>query len=268
MDLFIAKKALAALVLPPSGPLLIAVIGLLLLSRHPRWGRTLAWLGVLALAALSLPVVSHALVRLVDQSAPLELSQARDSQAIVILGGGVRREAPEYGGDTLGRLTLERVRYGAMLARQTKLPVLVTGGAVHGGTPEAVLMKRALEEEYRVAVTWTEALSRNTETNAQQSAALLLPAGIRRVLLVGHGFDMRRATAEFASAGLRAIPAPTAIAADSFGFDHPIELLPSMSALQASYYALYELLAEAVRRLSAVHPVGLRPAFEEGRRFV
>jgi uncharacterized SAM-binding protein YcdF (DUF218 family) len=248
MDLFIAKKALAALVLPPSGPLLVAILGLCLLTRRPRWGRALAWLGVVVLAALSLPVVSHALVRYVDQSPPLDLSQARNSQAIVILGGGKRRAA-EYGGDTLGPLTLERVRYGALVARKTQLPVLVSGGAVDGGTAEAVLMKRALEEEFGIGVTWTEAQSRDTQSNALQSAAILLPAGISRVLLVGHSFDMPRATAEFASAGLHATPAPTAVTADIFRFDHPIELLPRMSALQTSYYALYELLADAVRRL-------------------
>ena len=46
----------------------------------------------------------------------------------MILGGGLRRSAPEYGGDTLGRLTLERLRYGAMLAKRTGLPVMVSGG--------------------------------------------------------------------------------------------------------------------------------------------
>ena len=55
-------------------------------------------------------------------------SDAADAEAIVILGGGTRRNAPEYGGDTLGRLTLERVRYGAQVAKLTALPVLVTGG--------------------------------------------------------------------------------------------------------------------------------------------
>jgi uncharacterized SAM-binding protein YcdF (DUF218 family) len=249
MDFFIARKALAAIVLPPTGPLLIAVIGLSLLTRRPGWGRALAWFGVLTLAALSLPVVSHALLRLVDPGVPLDFTQARDSQAIVILGGGIRRAAPEYGGDTLGRLTLERVRYGALLARKTKLPVLVTGGAVHGGTAEAVLMKKVLEEEFGVQVVWTESLSRNTEGNARHSAAILGAKGIRRILLVGHGFDMRRAVAEFASAGLQATPAPTVIAAQTLSFDHPVEWLPSMSALHTSYYALYEMLGDAVRRV-------------------
>jgi uncharacterized SAM-binding protein YcdF (DUF218 family) len=244
VDLFVVRKALAALVLPPTGPLLLALLGLLLFHRNPRLGRAFAWLGVVALLLLSLPVVSHALLRLADAGVPLDLARAREAQAIVILGGGVRRDAPEYGGDTLGRLTLERVRYGALLARRTKLPVLVTGSA-----SEAAVMKDALEREFGVPVKWTEAQSRDTASNAHQSAALLLPAGVRRVLLVGHGFDMRRAMAEFGAAGLEATPAPTVIVADSYEFEQAVELLPTMAALQGSYYALYELLGEAVRRV-------------------
>ena len=242
------KQALAALVLPPAGPLLLALAGLLVAWRRPALGRGLAWLGVLSLLALSLPIVAHLLVRTVDPGAALDPAAARDAQAIVILGGGVRREAPEFGGDTLGRLTLERVRYGAHLARRTKLPVLVTGGIVYGGDAEAVLMKKALEEEFGVRVQWVEANSRNTRENARLSAALLQPQGVRRVLLVGHGFDMRRALAEFSAAGLQATAAPTVIASGALRADHPVEWLPSMAALQGSYYALYELLAEAVRR--------------------
>jgi uncharacterized SAM-binding protein YcdF (DUF218 family) len=244
VDFFVVRKALAALVLPPTGPLLLAVIGLFLLRGRPRLGRTFLWLGVVGLLLLSLPVVSHALLRLADPGVPLDPARARDAQAIVILGGGTRRNAPEYGGDTLGRLTLERVRYGALLARQTKLPVLVTGS-----TSEAVAMKQALENELGVAVKWTEGRSRDTAGNARHSAAILLPAGIRRVLLVGHGFDMRRAVAEFGSAGLQPTPAPTVIVADKFDFDEAVELLPTMVALQGSYYAIYELLGEAVRRV-------------------
>lgn len=249
MDLFVAKKVLAALLLPPTGPLLLALLGLAFLPRWPKWGRALAWFGVLSLLALSLPVVSHALVRSLDQSPPLDFSQALNAQAIVVLGGGIRRAAAEYGGDTLGRLTLERVRYGALVARRTKLPVLVSGGAVYGGTAEALLMKRALEEEFGVEVRWVETRSRNTRSNALESAAILSPLGIKRVLLVAHSFDMPRATAEFASAGLQVTPAPTAVAVDRVSVDHPVELLPGMSALHSSYYALYELLAGVARRI-------------------
>src|SRR6185295_16625035 len=149
----------------------------------------------------------------------------------------------------LGRLTLERVRYGALVARTTKLPVLVSGGAVYAGATEAALMKHALEQEFDVGVRWAEERSRDTRSNARESASILLPAGIKRVILVAHGFDMPRAIREFNSAGLQVTPAPTMIPAERFSFDHPVELLPSMSALQGSYYALYELLAGTVARL-------------------
>lgn len=103
IDLFIAKKIIAALVLPPTGPLLVALIGLALLARRPKLGAALAWVGVLSLLALSLPSVWGALLHSLDQRGALDLAQAREAQAIVILGGGIRRDASEYGGDTLGR---------------------------------------------------------------------------------------------------------------------------------------------------------------------
>jgi uncharacterized SAM-binding protein YcdF (DUF218 family) len=248
VDFVIARKVLAALVLPPTGPLLVALAGLALLGARPRLGRALAWLGAGALLMLSLPVVSHALLRSLEPPA-LDLRRPGEAQAIVILGGGVRRNAAEFGGDTLARLTLERVRYGALVARATRLPVLVSGGSVYGGTAEATLMKRALEQEFNVEVRWSEERSRDTRSNAAETASILLPAGITHVILVAHGFDMPRASAEFAAAGLHVTPAPTVIAGERFTFEHPAELLPSMSALQGSYYALYELLAEAARHL-------------------
>jgi uncharacterized SAM-binding protein YcdF (DUF218 family) len=198
---------------------------------------------------LSLPPVSHALLRTVDQTPPLDFGRVQAAQAIVILGGGIRRGAVEYGGDTLGRLTLERVRYGAIVARRTQLPVLVSGGSLYSGSTEAELMKRALEEEFGVQTTWTETRSRDTQSNALQSAAILRPAGITRIVLVAHSFDMPRATAEFATAGLHVTPAPTAVTVGSSVSTDPLDWLPGMSALQGSYYALYELLAEAVRRV-------------------
>ena len=91
----------------------------------------------------------------------------------MILGGGTRRDAPEYGGDTLGQLTLERVRYGARVARLTGLPVLVTGGSVLGGETEAKLMQESLRAEVAVDVKWAEDRSRTTHENAILSAAIL-----------------------------------------------------------------------------------------------
>jgi uncharacterized SAM-binding protein YcdF (DUF218 family) len=247
MDLlFLLRKIATALVLPPTGPLLLAIAGALLLRRRPRLGGVVLWTGLAALLALSLGPVSHALLELASEGPPLRVEDAKTAGAIVVLGGGVRREALEYGGDTLGRLTLERVRYGARVARASGLPVLVTGGSVFGDTAtEASLMRAALEQEFGVPVRWAEDRSRNTHENAVYSAAMLKRDRVTRVVLVTHGFDMRRARAEFEAAGIAVVPAPTyiphAVAAG------PLDYLPSVVALQGSYYALYELLANAVR---------------------
>jgi uncharacterized SAM-binding protein YcdF (DUF218 family) len=64
-------------------------------------------------------------------------------------------------------------------------------------------------------------------------------------VLVIHGFDMRRARAEFEAAGIEVVPAPTVIPID--GETSVFDFLPSISSLHGSYYALYELLANAVR---------------------
>ena len=247
MDFFFWRKALATLVLPPVGPLLLAIAGAALLGRRPRAARMLLWGGLGLLAAFSTWLVADALLRLVDDAPPVTLEQARSAQAIVILGGGVRRNALEYGGETVGRLSLDRVRYGAFVARATGLPVLVSGGTVRSVRSEADVMREALEREFGVPVRWLEDRSRNTHENAQFTAARLEREGVKRVVLVAHGFDMRRARAEFAAAGLEVVPAPTFVAGDS-----PFELadlVPNIGALQGSYYALYELLAFLVLRL-------------------
>jgi uncharacterized SAM-binding protein YcdF (DUF218 family) len=250
VDAIWLKALFKALVLPPTGPLLLAATGLWLIGRVPRAGRAIAWTGVLLLLALSTPMVAFLLLTFVDNSPPLDVERARSAQAIVILGGGIRRAAAEYGGDTLGHLTLERVRYGARVARATGLPILVTGGSVFGGEPEAQLMRAALEGEFGVPVRWAETRSRNTHENAVRSAEILIGERVNRILLVAHSFDIPRARAEFAAQGIDAIPAPTGIPRGEI--DTPLEVLPSLAALQSSYFALYEMLANLVR-LVMVH---------------
>jgi uncharacterized SAM-binding protein YcdF (DUF218 family) len=183
----------------------------------------------------------------VDDSPPLDVERAKTAKALVILGSGIRREAAEYGGDTLGSRTLERVRYGAKVARLTGLPVLVAGGSVYGGATEASLMRDALEREFGVPVQWQEARSRTTYENALYSAEILRGAGIDRVVLVAHSVDMPRAVAEFARRGIAVIPAPVGMPPRNP--DSLLEFLPSLSGLQASYAAVYEILANAIREM-------------------
>lgn len=250
--MFLLKKILAALLLPPLGPLLAALFGLRLMrAKSRRWqngGLVLATLSLLGLLLLSLPIVGEALMKPLEPYPPLAEDQLRRAQAIVILGGGSYYDAPEYGGDTVGPATLERLRYGARLARRSGLPLLVTGGAPFGGRAEAELMREALEADFGVKARWVEPASQDTEQNAAFSAPLLKAAGVGRIVLVSHGWHLPRALPLFGAQGLEAIPAPIA-----FSTPAPTLLARFLpGALGSSRQALNEYLGQAYNRLQSI----------------
>jgi|SRR5215471_12631699 len=220
-------------------------------------GKVWVWLkrgvagGMLAVGGgalvLSVPLVANALVDRLQifpalGAAEIDAAANGPPAAIVILAAGRRRYAPEFGGESLDAFSLERTRYGADLARQTGLPVLVSGGlGTKDRAPLALLLAETLAEDYGVKAKWQEARSENTAENAILSAEILGKAGISRILLVTHAWHMKRARAAFAANGIAVIAAPTAFygrAQDSF----PEGLIPSSSALRMSGYALHEII--------------------------
>lgn len=239
--MFYVQKVIGALVLPPASPILLIAAGLLMIRRWPRTGYAAAWMGVLSLLLLSLPVTSDLLVRAAGDRTHFSAERAKGAQAIVILGGG-RRYAPEYGGETVSRFALQRLRLGAKLAKELDLPVLVTGGAVYApGASEAQLMAEALEDSFETPVKWIESKSRNTHENATFSAPLLRAAGIDTVILVTHDVHQRRSMAEFSAAGIDTIPASVTLRANPAGRSFP-QHIPNAGALTMSALALHELL--------------------------
>jgi uncharacterized SAM-binding protein YcdF (DUF218 family) len=238
--MFLLKKILTALVLPPTGPLLLAAFGLWLARWQPRGGRALASLAVTILLLMTLPVVSDTALRSLENAPPLAAERLQEAQAIVILGGGTYFDAPEYGGDTVSAISLVRCRYGARLARASGLPVLVTGGKVFAGQPEAHSMARLLNDEFGVPVAFVEDVARDTRENAERSARLLKAAGLTRVVVVSHAFHLPRAIPLFQAEGLTVIPAPTAFTTDSGSVW--LRFLPSMGALRNMGYFMHEWL--------------------------
>jgi uncharacterized SAM-binding protein YcdF (DUF218 family) len=108
-------------------------------------------------------------------------------------------------------------------------------------------MGSALAREFGVPVRWIEARSRNTHENAIDSAAILHAAGVTRAIVVSHAFDFPRARSEFESAGIAVTPAPVGIPSATFSID---DLVPGLAGLQLSYYACYELAANALYRVA------------------
>lgn len=239
--MFLLKKLLTAWVFPPMGLVLLTLAGVgLLLLRRRRLGLACILFGQGLLAALSLPVVAAALMHGVERYPALTDAALTHGQAIVILGGGSHYRAPEYGGeDTVSAASLQRARYGARLARQSGLPLLVSGGAVYGGRAEALSMQALLRDEFRLPVRWVEDRSRDTRENAQYAARLLKEAGLTRIVLVSHAYHLARAVPLFEAQGLTVTAAPTMFQPPQAGIE---AWLPSVGALQNSYIALHEWL--------------------------
>ena len=128
MEFWLTKLA-GTLLLPPLSFYLIVLAGLLLARRWRRGGLALAATALAGLWLVSTPLVGSSLRAWIEPGQPPALGSLRQAQAIVVLGGGTYFAAPEYGGDTAGTFTLERLRWAARLHRDTGLPLLVTGGA-------------------------------------------------------------------------------------------------------------------------------------------
>jgi uncharacterized SAM-binding protein YcdF (DUF218 family) len=243
-----------ALIMPPGGIIVALLMGFLLVRGV--LGRVLILAGLTLLTLMSLPQVAASLVRDLEPYPALtpEASGARQAQAILVLGADRYSWAPEFGGDTVGAKTLQRLRYAARLQRGTGLPVYVAGGSPpHEHPPLGRLMARVLREELGVSVAGVEDRSRTTWENAERSARMLAQDGIRRILLVTHAWHLPRAMDAFERAGLEPIPAPTAfIHREGGGEDVSLaDWLPSATAFSVSYYALHEWLGQAWYRLKS-----------------
>lgn len=217
MNLGTLKPLLTALVMPPMSLLLMAFVGLLVLRKHRRTGIALTAVALALLWVLSTQVTAVWLARnLLVQYPPTSAAQlkANGVQAIVVLGGGIYPEAPEYGQAQPAPSTAARLRYGVWLGRQSGLPLAFTSGIGHAARhaqtiPEAEVAARVASQDYGVTLRWLESQSRDTSENARMLAPILQRDGIKHVALVTDAWHMPRTVIAFERVGLTVTPAPT-----------------------------------------------------------
>ncbi|HET6185320.1 MAG TPA: YdcF family protein [Acetobacteraceae bacterium] len=225
---------LSYLLIPPLGLAwlaLLAVLASFRLRRKRSWGLGLAALALIGLLVLATPFVGTRLEASLDPGPPPPVSNAAP-QAIVILSAD---DNDTVEGAEVGPLTLQRLLAGARLYRRTQLPVLVSGGFDSAvGATYATLMAHVLTGDFQVPVRWQEARSQTTWQNAEDSAAMLQPLGIRSVYLVTHSWHERRAMMAFRHFGMEVVAAP--VPADAPGSS----IVPDATGLERSFYALHE----------------------------
>ena len=252
----IAYTILKQLVLPPGSLLIILALAFMLV--RGTLGRLLLFIGWSALLAMSLPALAMPMIAALEQHPAIVPTAVADTgaEAIVVLGGDIYSDAPEYGAHTLGPRSLERVRYTAWLHRQTGLPIYIAGG--EGRHAPGPPMQRVLIEEFGVPVTRMEEDSRTTWENAEVITPLLRADGIHHVLLVTNAWHMARAVTVFEREGLRVTPAPTYFihrAPGDYGGKprrgRLSDWLPQATAFANSSYAVHEWLGQVYYDLRA-----------------
>ncbi len=226
------------LIVPPLNLLIAACAGALLWRR--RVGRWLLRAGLLGLVLLSLPYVSGNLIASLERDLPTMVDAGDPPGAIVVLSANSELVlTPQGPGVTVGRLTLERERQGASLARASGLPILVSGGQLGPGEPSiASLMAASLQVDFGIHAQWQEASSLDTWQNAAFSAGILRAADVGTVYVVTHAWHMRRALIAFRAAGLHAVAYP--VWREAPPRLQWIEFLPRVAAWEQSYYAIHE----------------------------
>ena len=253
----VLKPLITTLIMPPAAPLLLAFAGLWLMRRRAALGLWTVMLALLSLWLLSCHAVAVWLAATVlPQTTPLTVPnlKASGAQTIVVLGGGIHADAPEYGGPQLAPSALGRLRYGVHLARQTGLPLAFSGGEGWAQSaqfaPESHIAAETSLQDFGLRMRWVEGQSRDTEQNAQMTAQLLKPGqpgGVRRIALVTDAWHMPRSTLYFQRAGFEVVQAPTGFVRPVY--DTLLEWLPSAYGLTQSRHVLRDWVGLQMARI-------------------
>ena len=255
---FWLSKLLPQLLYPLGLSLLLQWIALL--NRQRRWAPGLSASGLLLLTVPSLPLVSDALLRPLEQEATsLTPKVIPSADVVLVLGGGIRPAGPHGLGVEVGDAG-DRLLTGVRLLRQQKARQLITsGGQVSFGrddqTPTEAHLAKELALELDVPAS-AIIINEASKTTAQEAAAIktmALKRGWKRLLLVTSAFHMPRALASFRKLpGIAVIPVASDYRLKPGGKatigSIVLSLVPSAKALEQSTMVIKEHLGMMVYR--------------------
>ncbi|MBS1193023.1 MAG: hypothetical protein H6Q97_1002 [Nitrospirae bacterium] len=190
---FIISKVLLLLLLPPASLLILILAGLILLRRHPSAGRKLVAAGIALLYMLSLEPVSDRLIRPLEAAyLPLNVADIK-ADAVVVLGSGVNDLSWLPARPEPSPSSLQRLIEGIRIARNLRIPLVVSGGSGALAPTEAreadAMAALAVKLGYPRGDLVIENRSRNTWENAEQVKGLV--SG-RTIILVTSAFHLKR----------------------------------------------------------------------------
>lgn len=242
--MFILKKLLTALFVPPGLLVVVLLIGAYFLRKRKAQTVFLLFLAAGVYLASIAPVANFLLSPLEGQYAAPGVDDLRTAQAYVVLGGGASDKAVDiFGRGTLSSDSTARLVAAYRLYRLSRKPIIVSGGRAYPSrTPESEIGKRFLVKlGVRSDHIMTETRSRDTQENVIYTKDLCAGKGISKIVLVTSAYHLKRAMFLFTPFFNDVIPCPSDIrtSEDKAGIR---DFFPDAASFYATSIALHERL--------------------------
>ncbi len=208
------------------------------------WSIALATLAVIGV--LNTPVGAYLALGTLEWSVPRLEKLPEDTNAIVVLSGGIHRPPTAHGEAVLAEDSIYRCLYAARIYHgNPERIVFLSGGRVESnnyGPTLAAAMKQFISQqgvsESRIVL---EEQSSSTHQNAVLTAKLLKAREIDKVILVTDAYHLPRATACFESQGVTVVPSASRFRTEGFVWSVR-NCLPRAGATRDFQLALHEWL--------------------------
>ncbi len=213
--MFYLSKFISSWILPPGLIIVFLIITtIFLFQKKVKKGLFLSVITAIFVYFLSIEPVKNLLLYPLETEYPFpESLKDLKCEAIVVLGGGIRRGSPDYYGKAAPtETTLKRLFMAYRVWKVHKKPIIVSGGNVfyNNGETEADVMEKTLiqlgvPKKYIIK----ENGSRNTYENVQNIKRILEEKDINFVCLITSAYHMPRSIYVFYAFHINALPVPT-----------------------------------------------------------
>jgi len=238
--MFILKKVVTFFVLPPGIFIVLLALTAIFVKK---WLR----MTVIVLAALLYlcsiePAKNLLLLPLENAYNMPSISQIKQCDAYVVLGGGINENTPDIDGkDTLSNDALARVIGAYRLYQKFRKPIILSGGKAFTKRSEAVIAKAMLlslgVREHDIIL---EERSVDTYENARYVKEIAEKrSSIRKILLITNAFHMKRSMLLFDKRFKETVPFPAGYMTSRSEYDW-LSYFPSASNLEGVSIALKE----------------------------
>ncbi|TAN43724.1 MAG: YdcF family protein [Nitrospirae bacterium] len=208
--MFALKKLIAPFLLPPGIFILILLIAGVWLLCRKNWKFGLLNVFTACLMwFMSINPVYDMVLRSLESE--FKVPQDIEGDVIVLLGGGVNDEAPDFSGyGTPHSDMYARIITAVRLQKKLNAPIIISGGKVFDHKKaEAPVIRRFLTDlgvpKENVII---EDKSRDTIENAGFTLVICGQKGFKKPVLVTSAYHMKRSVMSFKLAGLDVVPFP------------------------------------------------------------